>query len=115
MTKPITIAQLAEHTRDALNFDKYGQSGWRGCIRVLRRAHLDFDGVEKLTDRQIKAFLYSKHMRFAADVDNKRKHGKHNGATLTEYLKDNAKYSRFVLLPDQIQDLEVRTYGKRAN
>ncbi len=72
-----TIQELFEDTEIGYSFDRYSPSGWRGCIRLLRR--------NGYTDRGIYAIMLSKHMRWAAD-NGYQKYGHHNSKCLERYL-----------------------------
>jgi hypothetical protein len=80
MKKKMTIKQISEETIGAYSFDRYGQSGWNGAIRVLKS--------KGMNDLEIQAFLRSKHMRWAADSDDKRTYGHFNGQTVKEYIEN---------------------------
>lgn len=97
-----TVNEIAERTSDAYSFDRYGETGWRGAIRVLRS--------HRLEDVEIEAFLRSKHMRWAADMDRdygKRNYGRHNGQTVSEYITRN----EWVICKDELVELVVGTFG----
>jgi len=84
LTTKSRIEALANLTVDCYSRDRYGESGWRGAIRLL----IGHD----LSDVSIIAFLDSKHMRWAADRDGKRPYGKNNGETLRAYLREYPQY-----------------------
>ena len=75
----MTIQELFEKTESAYSFNRYTESGWRGAIRVLRQ--------HGMNDREVEAFLRSKHMRWAGDMDENRGYGYLNGTTVSEYIK----------------------------
>ncbi len=72
------ISRLFEETCGGYSFDRYTESGWRGCIVLLAK--------HGMTDSQIVDFMLSKHMRWAGDSDFKRDYGQHNSATLRDYI-----------------------------
>jgi len=75
--------RLFDKTAAAYSFDAYGESGWRGAIRMLIR--------HGLSDREIEAVLESKWTRWAGDAASDRKrYGKYNGRDLERFM-DSAK------------------------
>ena len=80
-----TTIEIFAKTTDAYSFSRYSGSGWKSAIRVLK----SYD----LNDEQVEAFLRSKHMRWAADGDEKRRWGKYNGNTLKDYFKRYPKFA----------------------
>lgn len=94
VTTAKTVQEMLDETDNAFSFDRYGESGWRGAIKVLRKRGLN--------DLEVEAFLRSKHMRWAGDRDEKRPYGKCNGQTVEEYLRaiysDKEKFRREIHL-----------------
>ena len=80
MKKQMTIKEMSAKTEGGYSFDRYGQSGWNGAIRVLRS--------KGMNDREVEAFLLSKHMRWAGDCDEKRNYGSYNGQTVKAYIEN---------------------------
>jgi hypothetical protein len=85
MRNEMTIDQLVERTSDSYSFNRYSKRGWKSSIRVLKSYGF--------SDEQVEAFLRSKHMRWAADHDGKRKYGYYNGNTLKEYFNKYPQYA----------------------
>lgn len=68
---------IAVSTANAYSFPNYGMTAWRACARYLLSRGLDREQVE--------AFLYSKHMRWAADEHGNR-YGHASSVGLREYV-----------------------------
>ena len=84
--REVEVEGIAHATADAYSFERYGcEKGWRECIEVL---------LEHATDRlQVEAFLRSKHMRWAADMEMRDgvDYGDFDGETLRAYIRQNPK------------------------
>jgi hypothetical protein len=77
MTRSEQLAQLHDFTCDAYSYDRYGESGWRGCIRLLLN--------RGYTPQQTEAILRSKWTRWAGDGARSRD-GYCTGADLGRFL-----------------------------
>ena len=73
------VSRIEAKTEDAYSYDRYSRSGWRGTIKMLLNGNW--------TEREVEAFLRSKYMRWAADMDATRDYGQHNSRTVSEYLE----------------------------
>ena len=81
--RELLIEAIALATADAYSHDRYSKEGWRECIHVL---------LQRTDDRlQVEAFLRSKHMRWAADMETRDgvDYGDFDGVTLTLYISKN--------------------------
>lgn len=104
MTKKEHIQELIEKTSGAYSFDRYGEDGWRACIRLmLRRGY---------NEREIEAILRSKWMRWAGDGAKKTRYGHHNSADLARFL-DTRLYGQKDMGPgsDEVNELVAGTFG----
>ncbi len=75
----MNIEELSAKTSNAYSFFRYGGTGWNGAIRLLKGMGLN--------DREVEAFMRSKHTRWAGDGDCKRTYGNYNGRTIASYIK----------------------------
>jgi hypothetical protein len=69
---------LAEKTADAFSYDRYGERGWRACVKLLIRRGYN--------DREVEAILRSKWMRWAGDGAQTTRYGHHNSVDLARFL-----------------------------
>lgn len=75
------IQALVNETSDAYSYDRYGEQGWRACVKLLiRRGY---------TAREIEAILRSKWMRWAGDSSERNHYGHYNSADLATFLDSN--------------------------
>lgn len=79
MTIKLPYADLVEMTSHGYSFDRYSNTGWKGCIRLLRE-------VYGCNDREIQAVMLSKWTRWAGDMSGKP-YGRCNSADLDAFLK----------------------------
>lgn len=77
----MTIKQLEQATEMAYSYDRYLRAGWRVCISFLLN--------KGLNDKQVQAWMLSKHTRWAGDFDDKSDYGYFNGLTVKNYIIHN--------------------------
>ena len=81
--RELLIKAIALATADAYSHDRYSEEGWKECIHVL---------LQRTDDRlEVEAFLRSKHMRWAGDMEMRDgvDYGDLDGVTLTQYISKN--------------------------
>jgi len=98
MTKT-TIHELATRTEDAYSAGTY--VSWYSCAAVLRE--------RGLSDREVEAFLRSKHLRWAADEA-----GKSRGATSEDLQRYLNRYPEYLAQPE-LDELVAGTFPEEGS
>lgn len=69
--------RIADHTKDAWSYERYGATRWRACARMLL--------ARGFTEREAVVILRSKWTRWAAD-NSRHPYGYTTSADLSRYL-----------------------------
>lgn len=89
-----TLTEMMTATQDAYSRDNYTDSGWKKSIQALRD--------NGLTDDEVIGFLYSKHIRWAADSSS-FEYGQNDESTILNYISkypdvmDKNKLAKLIL------------------
>ena len=96
--REIEVEGIMHATSDAYSFDRYTEAGWRECIALL----MDEYGADR---PRVEAFLMSKHMRWAGDMEPRDdvEHGDYDGETLRSYLAKWPEYASPAALTDLLE------------
>ncbi len=100
----MTPEQIAESTQDAYSFDRYGESAWLACCKMLSQ--------RGYTDKQIEAIMRSKWMRWCGDMSGKA-YGKVTSKDLAYWLDSCGDKNRPVTLND-VEQITLETFGVKA-
>lgn len=91
------VREFADELADAYSTDRYN-GGWSGAIRMLRKEY-------GWNDREIEAFIRSKHTRWAGDVVSKGSH-----VTVSDLRSYVAKYGTPETWKEELAELVEGTF-----